>query len=582
MLTKKDIPSQFHYLGSVVFFPHDRRNMLVCVDSYQHTLIKIPKSFFILVPLSFFLSNCANPGTLSGGPKDERPPQLDTVLSTPNLQTNFEKQTIELAFDEWIKLNKVFEQVVISPPVVPAPEITIKKRSVLIEFEEEVEFRENATYVINFGEAVQDLTESNPAEDLRFIFSTGDYIDSLEVSGTVKDALTDEAVENVLVMLYDNLADTVVRTEVPFYFARTDETGNFTISNVRADTFKVFALEENISNYLFDFANERIDFLDTFLVVNDSSVNRLDFKIFLEEPELEIKDINQDQYGLARIEFNQKPLDLMFKYEANFEDLYFDYEKDSLRIWYDLISRDSSQTEFILSKDSTLTDTLIFSAASRAEFVASDSIRLQKIPKSISQNPLRPLELLFNHPLLGFDSSLIQIYTDTTRTVVPIQLSIDSTSAHRKLMIQHDWIDSLTYELEILPNALTDIYDLSNPDTIMLPISILNPKEFGNINLALDSLDSLKQYLVTIKPEGSTIPIGEFTISEVTTWEQEFQAIKIGVYELEITIDANKNGKWDSGNYDLKTKPEKIIKQTLQELLAGFDLDSTVEVVDDP
>jgi len=546
----------------------------------QDSIFKIRHSIFFCF-LTLLLSNCANPGTLTGGPKDERPPKLDTLLSTPNLQTNFEKQTIELAFDEWVKLNNVFEQVVISPPVIPTPEITIKKRSVLIEFDEKVEFREEATYVINFGEAVQDLTESNPAEDLRFVFATGDYIDSLEVSGTVKDALTDEAVEDVLVMLYDNLTDTVVRTEVPFYFARTDEEGNFTISNVRADTFKVFALEENISNYLFDFANERIDFLDTFLVVNDSSINRLEFAIFQEDPDLEIKNINQDQYGLTTITFNQKPLDLMFKYEANFEELYFDYEKDSLRIWYDLLTRDSSETKFMISKDSILADTLNFSAASRAEFLIQDSLRLQKTPKSISQNPFLPLELLFNRPLASFDSTLVQLYEDTTKIAVASSISIDSSFAYRTLTVQYAWKDTIPYEIEILPNALSDIYGLPNPDTIVLPIQIQPYKGFSNINLTLDSLDSIKQYLVMVKLEGTTIPIGEFVIADTTTWEQNFEAVKVGIYELEITIDQNKNGKWDSGNYDRKTKPEKIIKKSLQELLPDFDLDTTVEVVDD-
>ncbi|MEL6718717.1 MAG: Ig-like domain-containing protein, partial [Bacteroidota bacterium] len=529
----------------------------ICI-SFQQLICCI--RYVICCTLLFLLiQSCANPGTLSGGPRDERPPQLDTVLSTPNLQTRFEKQTIELAFDEWIKLSNVFEQVVISPPIIPTPEITIKKRSVLVEFDEKVEFRENATYVINFGEAVQDLTESNPAEDLRFVFSTGDYIDSLEVSGKVKDALTEEAVENVLVMLYDNLSDTVVRTEVPFYFARTDKEGNFKISNVRADTFKVFALEESISNYLFDFANERIDFLDTFLVVNDSSLNRLEFAIFKEDEDLEIKNINQDQYGLTRIAFNQKPLDLMFKYEANFEDLYFDYEKDSLRIWYDLLSRDSSQTEFIISKDSVLTDTLQFSTANRNDLLENGNLTLQKTSKSIAQNPLKPLQLLFNHPLISFDSTLIQLYEDTTRTAVSSQISIDSTAAHRNFTIQYQWKENVTYELEILPNALTDIYDLSNQDSIVVPMSVQSLENFGNINLTLDSLKSEMQYLVSVKLEGGSAVLGEFVVSDTTTWEQSFQGVKTGVYQVEITIDRNKNGKWDSGNYDLKTKPEKII-----------------------
>ena len=89
-----------------------------------------------------------------------------------------------------------------------------------------------------------------------------------------------------------------------------------------------------------------------------------------------------------------------------------------MSIWYDLLTRDSSQTAFIISKDSILTDTLLFRAASRQEFLKTDSLRLQKTPKSISQNPFQALALLFNHPLANFDSTLIQLYVDTTRMAV--------------------------------------------------------------------------------------------------------------------------------------------------------------------
>ncbi|MCB0640491.1 MAG: carboxypeptidase regulatory-like domain-containing protein, partial [Phaeodactylibacter sp.] len=112
--------------------------------------------------------------------------------------------------------------------------VTIKKyKTVLFEFDENEELRENATYIINFGDAIKDFTEGNIAP-IRFIFSTGDYIDSLEVKGRVVDAVSGEPVSDVLVMLYDNLNDTVVRTERPFYFSRTDKAGQFKIENVKA------------------------------------------------------------------------------------------------------------------------------------------------------------------------------------------------------------------------------------------------------------------------------------------------------------------------------------------------------------
>ena len=150
------------------------------------------------------LFSCATPIAPDGGPKDETPPQVDSIGTTPNFQTNFQKQRIEITFDEWIKLDDVFNEVVVSPPLNKRPQITTKGKTVRVDFDEEEVLREAATYTINFGEAVQDLTESNPAEDLRFVFSTGDFIDSLEISGTIKDVLTNEPVEGALFMLYDN------------------------------------------------------------------------------------------------------------------------------------------------------------------------------------------------------------------------------------------------------------------------------------------------------------------------------------------------------------------------------------------
>ena len=237
-------------------------------------------SFFITTVLLLTLIGCANQGTLSGGKKDTTPPIIDSLKSTSNYQTNFKKQTIELTFNEWLQLNDVFKQVVVSPPLREKFDVSLKKKTVRFEFDEKEILRENATYTINFGTAVQDLTERNPVEDLRFVFSTGDFIDSLEVTGQVVEAFDKKPVKDVLVMLYDNLSDTVVRKEKPFYFAKTDEGGNFSIKNVRADTFKVFALIDGNANYLFDNVSEKIGFLKEPIVVTDSTKVDLTLQMF--------------------------------------------------------------------------------------------------------------------------------------------------------------------------------------------------------------------------------------------------------------------------------------------------------------
>ena len=204
---------------------------------------------------------CANVGTgPGGGPKDEKPPVLQTDQSTPNLQTNFKKQDINLVFDEYVEVKNIFDEVIISPPLQKRWKLSQKLKTVTFEFDKDEVLREDATYTINFGAAVQDYTAGNKVPDLRFVFSTGDFIDSMEVSGRITNALTGAAEKDVLLMLYDNLSDTVVRKERPFYFARNDGKGNYTIKNVKTDTFKVFAIKDEGQQYLFDQETEAIGF----------------------------------------------------------------------------------------------------------------------------------------------------------------------------------------------------------------------------------------------------------------------------------------------------------------------------------
>ena len=268
--------------------------------------------FFLIL---IFATSCAQIVSPTGGPKDEDPPVLDTLNSTPNFQTNFTKQELEFQFDEWVQLKDVFNQVVTSPPLrYGPPEVYLRKKSVRLKFDEREELKENATYLINFGDAIRDLSENNPTE-LRFVFSTGDFIDSLSIGGKVLDSFSGEPVEDIIVMLYDNLSDTVVRTERPFYFTKTDKTGKFTIENLRADTFKVFALMDTNLDYLYNSEAEQIGFLDSLLIVNDSlQPKKIQISAFLPTPRLNLQDDVQDKYGLLRMEFSQSAKDAKIDY----------------------------------------------------------------------------------------------------------------------------------------------------------------------------------------------------------------------------------------------------------------------------
>ncbi len=516
---------------------------------------------------------CANPGTLGGGPRDETPPQIDSSLSTPNELTNFDLDMIELTFDEWVRLDDVFNQVVISPPIQPQPEIVLKKKTVQVIFDKQTPLRENATYTINFGASIKDLTEGNVPENLRYVFSTGDFIDSLQVTGRIADILTKKPLEKILVMLYDNLADTVVRTERPFYFARTSKDGDFSIQNVRTDTFKVFALEDQNLNYLFDAENERIGFLDSFIVVNDTLQPKLDIELFLERPSLKTNNIDKSKYGLIKMAFNQPPQDLNFRYEANIPTVLFDYEKDSLRLWYEL--GEAENWQIIVSKDTLFSDTINVNKEKQSDFLDNTQLRLTSEAKNtIKQNPKQPFQLTFNHPIAVIDTSLIQILEDSTEAAVQVQLSIDSISTYRSLFVQPQWKQSLNYELILLPSALTDIYGLSNTDTIQQSIEVQSEKEFGTINLVVNSLDSLQQYVIQLEKGQTVLEI--FKVKATKSWKHTFSTINAGKYAVTIITDLNGNGRWDTGNYDLKRQPEPIMTKELETLRANWDLEAEV------
>src|ERR1044071_2531071 len=145
-----------------------------------------------------FIGGCARQSSPSGGPKDTIPPKL--ISANPkNEQTNFNGKTVQLEFDEFLNLNNAKEQVIITPSIGKEYEITAKRNTAKIDLNTELD--SNTTYTINFREAVQDITERNPAKNLKLAFSTGSYVDSMTLQGTVIDFFSTKELKDVTVAL---------------------------------------------------------------------------------------------------------------------------------------------------------------------------------------------------------------------------------------------------------------------------------------------------------------------------------------------------------------------------------------------
>jgi hypothetical protein len=569
----------------------------------------------LLFAFGCLLVSCANPIPPEGGPRDQTPPKLDTLASTRNFQTRFQKQTIVLAFNEWVELRDAFSQVVISPPLEHRPEIVRKKKTIQVKFDEREVLRDSATYVINFGEAIRDLTEGNVAP-IVFVFSTGDYIDSLTVEGKIVDAYTAKPVENVLFMLYENLADSVVRKDRPFYFAKTDKEGTFKVSNVKSGKFKAFALLDQNLNYRFDSDAEKIAFLDSALTVSgetpeipdslafdslavdsmlqDSTVadtsavtasdsvvlqktpspKGLVMRLFEEQKALFLRSKDVNTYGLVKLTFSRQPYDAQVTFDSVGQTVFLETEKDTIRLWYDV---ETDEPWNVYVQRDTVIDTVAVKTGLKENFLSTAS--LSAAPKTggppVKQPPGTPFAITFNHPLAAFDPANIKLLEDSTGTEVKPNLQIDSVEK-RTLLVGFPWKDGKAYEVRLLQGAVTDLFGLTNADSISRNFVAGAAKDFGTLTLKVINLDPEMAYVIRLLDK-SDAPLRTYPVSGTDSFQTTLNFFPPGTYTLELIEDLDRNGRWTTGNYDLHRQPEPVQRKTLEELRANWELESEID-----
>ena len=581
--------------------------------------------FGLLMATVFLTNGCANIGALNGGTKDTTPPRIITARSTPNYQTNFKKQTVHLVFDEYIKLDDVFNQVVVSPPLNERPTVESKdSRSVVLTFGKDEILRENATYTVNFGTAVKDLNEGNVAKNLRFIFSTGDKIDSLSVVGKIVDAISGQPVEGALLMLYDNFSDTVVRKTKPFYFAKTEKDGIARIENVKEGRFKAFALVDKDQNYLFNQDVERIAFPDSLLTISlanntpkrfapdTSSIEKANNQGITPSipkntfPKDATKDVTKDtakaasnvkiqtsnfqlrlfdpvrksilltketdKYGVVKLIYNQEPSKTVINFDQIGQTVATEVSKDTLLVFYDMPQ--DVAWNLTAKNDTFKTDTIRVRTKGRADFLKKATLEVPNAPKSINKHPTKPIVLTCTYPLQSIDSQRIELL-DSAKNKVPLSIKRDSASP-RKLQLNANWQEGKRYKLQILPTALTDIYGLKN-DTVSIDVRVQLKEEFGNLILDINKLDSTKSYICQVLSGGGLVET-VFYIDNKSNFKTTVETVQPDQYTLKIIEDTNRNRRWDTGDYDKKTQPERIFLKVLEGLRANWDVDAKFDV----
>jgi hypothetical protein len=514
--------------------------------------------FFIPV---LFLFGCANVVAPTGGDKDSTPPQV--VQSSPeNESVDFSGRLIQIQFDEYVQLKDAFNQVIISPPLNETPDIRVKGKSILIEFKEAL--LDSTTYTIQFGESISDITEGNAISNYVFAFSTGPVIDSLTVSGTVHDLLTGLPAEKALVLLYSNTEDSAFRKTKPTYFTKVEKSGRFDIGHIRPGTYALYALEDQNFNYFYDLPNEKISFPDSILNLTNPLNNQNLFVFAEDNIPLFVSDARSTEPGQSRIILNKKATKLTINYTGMDAEqaLIQTIAEDTIIIWHPDLNL---KTHAFQLKNGDLDTTLSITLkeiTDTSAFAKSTNIWMNAPPESKggrsrlpAQELNRPLTLEFHRPITRLDTNLITLSIDSGKTKVAFQCAIDTTD-RRKVAIQTSWIMDTTYLLQALPGAFTDILSKPN-DTVSAQLETRNLEEYGILELQI-SYPGQHHLLIELLKKDGDIAARSYQENHTDTTNVNLEFLLPEVYKLRVTVDENKNGIWDTGNFMDKKQPEPI------------------------
>lgn len=515
------------------------------------------------------LYSCASTGNPSGGPKDKTPPKILDEESTPNLQTNFTKQEIELNFDEFINLKNPQQQVVISPPLIYPLQFDHRGKRVRIKFHENEVLKEDVSYSISFGDAIEDFRESNKLENLKFVFSTGDELDSLTFSGSVLDAYTREPSKDILVMLYDTLyRDSIPYQDRPYYFAKTDEEGKFKIENMKSDTFRIFALGDANLNYIYDQDSEIVGFTDSLYIINDSIKSSINLEVFTGKTDPKLYEINTEEYGVVRLEFDQSPEDVTYTVSDTSMIIYPQVKKDSLLLWYNN-PRDSLFTFYVLEDTINVnTNRLKKKKAGPLKKIEANANLASGIMNRDS------IKYTYNHPLSKIDTSRIKVYYTNDTLQQPLtgwSANIMDNDPY-SMYLAYRWKEKDTITFNMDSAAVIDIFD--NPiDSSGLTFKIEQAEKRGIILFELTDIIDGIEYLVEIRKSDNIVKKLVLTSDNNTA---TLSGLKAGKYKATIIEDINRNRRWDAGNYLEHRQSEVIRTVDIEELRENWEVEASV------
>lgn len=506
-------------------------------------------SFYLVLALTAI--NCANRGSIGGGPKDVMPPEI--IKTVPeNYSTNFTANEIRIYFNEYIKIKNLQKQLIISPPMDILPEVTpLGSASEYIKIKIFDTLKPNTTYAFNFGNSIVDNNEENPYTYYRYVFSTGDYIDSLNVKGSVMDALNRTTESFISVHLYEvdsTYTDSIIYKEKPKYVTNTlDSTTNFTIENLKAGKYRLIALKDNNSNNLYEQKSDKIGFYEDFITVPDTSAN-YQIKVFKEDldykasrPRLvageKIAFGYQGDYTKTKIELLSKVPD-SFRYRIVKEQ-----DTDTLNYYYSPKLEDTDSLIFKVQNNKII-DTFTVKLKDNLK----DSLNLKGEPTG-SIALYESFKLKANIPITKVNKDKISIM-DNDSVLVNFYTKLDTVL--NRLEINFEKKDNSQYSMTILPETVIDFFENTN-DTLKYKLKTPDPETLGEARVIIQN--ATYPIIVQLVDEKDEVIYEKYSTKPEPL---DFLYLRPAKYFLRVVFDSNENGKYDTGDFLKKIQPERV------------------------
>ena len=523
---------------------------------------------YILFLLVLILVSCAKRGSITGGLKDTIAPVLK--MSFPkNFSTNFKGNEIRLTFDEYIKLKDLRKQLIISPPMKNEPLILPTNVSKYLTVKINDTLQPNTTYSFNFGQSIEDNNEGNPYSQFKYIFSTGAYIDSLTLGGTLKDAYNKEVESFVSVMLYDvndTFKDSVVYNENPRYITNTlDSAKTFKLENLKAGKYLLVAMKDYNSNAKFNLEKDKIGFRKQFITIpNDTTY---EVKLFKEvRPFKAFKPIQASGNRLfLPYEGKADKAKITLKNGAEILPSMITKfpKKDSLQIWFKPLKVDSLQ--LAVAKDKYKGDFTF-----KIKTLKKDSLKISAVQNSIL-NFRERFTIETATPLTRFDNSKIKLFNKDS---VAVDFKTEYDDFNQQLSFDFKKEPSEKYTFSIMPGALTDYLERSN-DSLIYKLGTKELADYGNLTV---SLQNIKRFPVIVELTNEKGDILATEYSESNT-KVEFNLVEPSLFTLRLIYDDNKNKEWDSGSYIEKRQAEEVVYFSKPiDVRANWDVEQVFDV----